>query len=52
MFAARHNGNPEVIEVLLDAGGEVTEQVWESTQENEALEGTDVYWEINDRRFD
>ena len=52
MLAAEYSENPEVSEVILDAGAEVTEELWEMVQENEALQGTAVYWEINDRRFD
>ena len=51
MAAATYNEKPEV-ERLIQAGAEITDAVWELVQENEALQGTDVYWEMNDRRFD
>lgn len=58
MWAAGHNPNPEVIELLLDAGADGTlkdsrgKTAFDHAKEqNEALVGTDVYWRLNDARF-
>ncbi|MGI9256467.1 MAG: ankyrin repeat domain-containing protein [Salinispira sp.] len=58
MEAARYNENPEIITTLLNAGANVTmgtlyprKTAWDLIQENDALQGTDVYWELNRRRF-
>ena len=58
MYAAFNNGAAEVVEALLDAGADPTlrgadgEDAWGLIQQNSALRGTDVYWELNDRRFE
>jgi ankyrin repeat protein len=58
MFATQHNANPEVVQTLLDAGADATLRnhggttAWDIIQDNEALKGTDVYWELNNRRFE
>ena len=58
MGAAVINPNPEVIQALLLAGANPTirnqygNTAWDLIQNNEALKGTDVYWELNDRRFE
>ncbi len=53
MEAAWHNDDPEIITALLNAGADVNmvetlfgKTAWDFAQENEALEGTDVYWEL------
>ena len=56
--AAGHNENPEVLNVLLDAGADGTavngddETPLDLAKDNEALAGTDAYWALNDARFE
>ena len=58
MLAARYNENPTVVEVLLDAGADASatngedETAFDLMKANEALVGTDVYWRLNDLRFE
>jgi uncharacterized protein len=58
IFAAWSNTNPEVVRVLLDAGANVRAEnrygrsAWDLMQDNDDLKGTDVYWRINDLRFE
>jgi len=55
--AARYNSNPEVIRVLLDAGADPRatdfrgKKAIDYADENPALRGSEVYWELNDRSF-
>ena len=57
MLAARYNTNPEVLQVLLDAGADATakngekETAWDLIQDNEALKGTKAYWRLNELRY-
>ncbi len=58
MEAAGYNENPEIITTLLNAGANVTmgtlyprKTAWDLIQENDALQGTDAYWELNRRRL-
>ena len=56
--AAYVNDNPAVIAALLDDGSEAKSRdedgntPWDLAQENNAIKGTDVYWRLNDARFD
>ncbi len=56
-FAAGENENPAVITALLDVGADATVQdnssntPWDYAQDNEALRGTDVWWRLNEGRF-
>ena len=56
-LAAWANGNPAIVEALLDAGADATVRghegntPWDLAQENEALSGTDAYRRLNDARF-
>ena len=56
-MATKLSKNPEVVELLIDAGADVNRKdyvgktAWDYIQNNEALRGTDVYWELNDKRF-
>ena len=56
--AAMFNDDPTVLETLLAAGADPTarnaagETPWDLAQANEALQGTDGYWRLNDARFD
>ena len=49
--------NPAIVETLLDAGADVTVRdewdttPWDLAQDNEALRGTAVYWQLNAGRF-
>ena len=55
--AAWLNRNPAVVALLLDRGADATlrdkdgKVPVEIAAENEALQGTDVYWRLNDARF-
>ena len=57
MFAAIENSNPEVLQVLLDAGADATakngmgEIAWDLIQDNEALKGSKAYWRLNELRY-
>ena len=57
MLAAAVNSNPEVVQVLLDAGANATAKngrgktAWDLIQDNEALKGTKAYWRLNKLRF-
>ena len=56
--ATRANPNPAVVEALLAAGGDANARdedgrtPWDLAQENARFHGTDVYWRLNDARFD
>ena len=55
--AARRNTPPAVVALLLDRGADATlrdnnnKLPADYAQENEQLQGTDVYWRLNDARF-
>ena len=55
--AARFNENPAVVALLLDRGTDATlrddknKLAFDLAKENEHLQGTDVYWRLNDTRF-
>ena len=55
--AAAYNDAPAVITALLDAGANAAARTnwgatpWDLAQDNEALEGTDAYWRLNEERF-
>ena len=57
MWAAVENANPEVINTLLEAGGDARAKgsegktAFDYAEENEALRGTDAYWRLNAARF-
>ena len=57
MYAARYTYNSEIITTLLDAGAdgkardEDGKTAFDFAEENEHLEGTDAYWQMNDARF-
>lgn len=57
MLAVWLNNNPEVPRALVAAGADPAlengdgKTAWDLIEENEALKGTDVYWELNDLRF-
>ncbi len=57
MWAAESNA-PEVVQLLLDKGAnaslkdEYGKTAFEYAQENEDIKGTDVYWRLNDERFE
>ena len=50
--------DPNVVRILLDAGADPSlrddrgDIAFDYMKENEALVGTDVYWRLNDLRFD
>ena len=54
--AARRNENPAVVSALIEAalaaGFKDWQELFELAKENDALRGTDVYWRLNDLRFD
>jgi len=58
MWAARATGNPDIVEKLLDRGADPTirneadEAAWDYIDENEALEGSEAYWRLNDYRYE
>ena len=53
----RGTGDPGVVQALLAAGTELEARnsacptPWNLAQENEALQGTDAYWRLNEARF-
>ena len=55
--AAAYNDAPAVITALLDTGANAAARTnwgatpWDLAQDNEALEGTDAYWRLNEERF-
>ena len=55
--AARSNKNPLVVKALLDAGADPKARnrkgrtPFDLAENNEALRGTDVYWRLNEARF-
>lgn len=55
--AAAKTDNPAVVEALLDAGANPAERnergrtPFYYAKRNEALKGTDVYWRLNEARF-
>ncbi len=55
--AAELSNNPAVIKVLLDAGANTAARnaagktPWDLVQVNDALKGSDAYWQLNDARF-
>ena len=57
-WATYRNDNPAVVTALLDGGSEAKSKdkygdtPWDLAQKNDALKGTDVYWRLNDARFD
>ena len=57
LLAARYNENPEVLQVLLDAGADATAKngrgktAWDLIQDNEALKGSKAYWRLNELRY-
>ena len=56
-LAASSSEAPAVVEVLLDAGADATARdkhgkvPWDYAKTNPALKGTDVYWRLNEKRF-
>ena len=56
-LAASNSAVPAVIEVLLDAGADAAAKdaqgrlPWDHARSNPALKGTDIYWQLNDARF-
>ena len=56
-FAASRTAVPEVIAALLDAGADASavdsqgKAAWHHAKENPALKGTEVYWRLNEERF-
>lgn len=50
--AAGRIDTPEVLAVLLNAGATGYQEAWEEIQYNEVLNDTDVYWRLNDLRFE
>ena len=58
MQAASSTENPEVVQVLLDAGADPSIQdnegktAWDLIQGNDALKDTDAYSELKDRSSD
>ena len=56
-FAASRSEIPAVVEVLLDTGADATARdkqgrmPWDYAKTNPALKGTDVYWRLNEERF-
>ena len=56
-FAAARTRAPEVIRALLDAGADAAAMdsqgkvAWHHARDNAALKGTEVYWRLNEERF-
>ena len=56
--AAEYNENSKIVITLLNAGADGTavnedgKTPFDLAQDNEALEGTDAYWALNDARFE
>ena len=57
-YAASRSSIAQVIEVLLDAGADAGAKdsqgamPWDHARENAKLKGTNVYWRLNEERFD
>ena len=57
-FAASESEAPAVVQVLLDAGADPAardgqgKSPWDYAKANPALKGTEVYWHLNEGRFD
>ena len=55
-YAAAY-GIPKIVSALLDAGADPAandksgKTPWDYAKENSALEGTEVYWRLNEARF-
>lgn len=58
MEAAQWNDNPAVVDVLLSHGADASlrdssrKTAFDYAKENNALKGTEVYWKLNDARFE
>ena len=56
-FAAAHSKAPEAVRALLDAGADASapdsqgKAAWHHATDNPALRGTDIYWRLNEERF-
>ena len=56
-YAAENNDNPAVVEALLAGGADPKardgygEFPFDHAKNNKALQGTDVYWRLNEARF-
>lgn len=57
MVAAYRSRNPEVVRAILDAGANATlvnqdsKRAFDRARRNPSIEGTDVYWQLNDASF-
>ena len=58
MAVALHGGNPAVIAALLEADADPSardgdgKSPFDYAKENAALKGNEVYWRLNDARFE
>ena len=56
-FAASRSEVPAVVQVLLDAGADAAARdskgkvPWDYAKANSALKGTEIYWRLNEERF-
>ena len=56
-FAATHARAPGAIQTLLDAGADASamdsqgKTAWHHARDNPALKGTEIYWRLNEERF-
>ena len=56
--AARSNVNPDVFKILLQAGADpkarnaAGETPWDLAQDNAAIIGFDIYWQLHDAQFE